>query len=77
MLDFGVGFLVFVNVLSWIVSEAFEVAVKVCLAKKYACAVGAFYVLIVVCSVAHGYLIFGLWAISFSVQKISVIVVWL
>lgn len=42
MLDSAVGFLVILNVLGWVVAEAFEVRVKVGLGEEDACAVGTF-----------------------------------
>ena len=69
MLDSAVGFLVILNVLGWVVAEAFEVRVKVGLGEKDACAVGAFEVLIVVCGVAHDYVNFRLYAIRVSIVQ--------
>jgi hypothetical protein len=42
MLDSAVGFLVILNVLGWVVAEAFEMRVNVGLGEEYACAVGTF-----------------------------------
>jgi hypothetical protein len=60
MLYSAMNLLVFINVLGGGITEPFEVRIKICLSEKYACAVGAFEVLIVVCGVAHNYVNFSL-----------------